>query len=284
MISSPFLSSNAIAIEAGGERISIQPDFDLSGELRGPMILNLAELSEDSPSYTKLNEETGLLRMPSMIGKYAQAYADLSDDIFKKSNGTEKVVVVDLRNNKGGLLYYQPLLRWFSQQEISDAIKNTYTSSTTKKSYLSDSLRWGILASDRDNWQDPVVKSKVVDLANRLMTAEHVNLDSEVTHRSSGNGILAERTFDPTKNSKKPIILLLINNGCASNCEALAGILGQFPNVLVAGTNSYGVGEFGAVGDILLPHSRIRFRIATSYNKNFQDGRSFEGYGAKPAS
>ena len=48
---------------------------------------------------------------------------------------------------------------------------------------------------------------------------------------------------------------------------------------MIAGENTFGVGQFIQPGYLILPHSRLPFRIAMGMSDDYGDGRSFDGYG-----
>jgi C-terminal processing protease CtpA/Prc len=77
----------------------------------------------------------------------------------------------------------------------------------------------------------------------------------------------------------KPRLLVLVDNGCGSDCEYVAYVLAASPGSVIAGENTFGVGQFIQPGYLSLPHSHLEFRIAMGMSDNYGDGRSFDGYG-----
>lgn len=280
-ISYPSKRGTAVAVVAGGKRISLVEDFDPKGAVRENLVLELSELKKDTAAYRRVDADIGILRLPSMVAAHATAYENLKKSIFSLSDGQEKVVIIDVRQNGGGGLYFEPLLRWFSPQELLGARAGIIRRTTTKYSFLEPALSWGYLAR-AGHLDEPVNAARLRETVDILLQESSFSMEPEFEVNDSGQGMSAVRTFDPAQSPTKPIMLLLIDNGCASNCEALFGLLSRFPNVLIAGVNSYGVGEFGSVGDILLPRTKVGFRIATNHNEIYSDGRSFDGYGGKP--
>jgi C-terminal processing protease CtpA/Prc len=76
-----------------------------------------------------------------------------------------------------------------------------------------------------------------------------------------------------------PRVLVLVDNGCGSDCELMAATLGKLPEATVAGQNTYGVAQFIQPGYSVLPNTRLPFRIALGTADAYGDGRSFDGYG-----
>jgi len=55
--------------------------------------------------------------------------------------------------------------------------------------------------------------------------------------------------------------------------------LASLPDTVVAGTNTFGVGQFVQPGYSVLPHTGLRYRIALGRSNFYGDNRSFDGYG-----
>ena len=77
----------------------------------------------------------------------------------------------------------------------------------------------------------------------------------------------------------KPRLLVLVDNECGSDCEFLTAILAAEKGSVVAGENTFGVGQFIQPGYFILPNTRIKFRIALGMSDVYGDGRSLDGYG-----
>ena len=77
----------------------------------------------------------------------------------------------------------------------------------------------------------------------------------------------------------KPRLMLLVDSGCASDCEYMTYVLAAEPGTVVVGESTCGVGQFIQPGYFILPHSRLKFRIALGMSDIYGDGRSFDGYG-----
>ncbi len=91
---------------------------------------------------------------------------------------------------------------------------------------------------------------------------------------------LPESAFDQSK-IFSPDLLVLVDRACASACETTLQVLENIPGRVLVGENTYGAVEFGDVGRLLLPHSRIVVSLATM-NVKFRDGRRVEKSGYAP--
>ncbi|RYZ88693.1 MAG: hypothetical protein EOP06_10525, partial [Proteobacteria bacterium] len=280
VISYPPSRGEVVAVVAGGERIKVKIASNTDNPKRKGDILDLAGLNADAPSYRRAKSTIGILRMPTMTPEHATGYTTLTNSISSLSDGREKVVIVDLRNNGGGSLFIGPLLRWFSQMELLNARSKIVRRVTSKVSALGNALTYGYLAR-QGHLDEPVNAEQFKEVAESILSTRRYSL-KPTFEVAEGTGMEAERKFDLRKEPAKPIFLVLVDNGCGSNCEAIFGLLSGFPNVITAGTFTYGVGEFGNVGDILLPRTKVGFRIATNHNEIYADGRSFDSYGGKP--
>jgi C-terminal processing protease CtpA/Prc len=77
----------------------------------------------------------------------------------------------------------------------------------------------------------------------------------------------------------RPLILVLIDARCASDGEFLACLLAAQGCCVLAGANSAGVAQFAQPGRLVLPHTRLAFRMATAVADIYGDNRRFDGRG-----
>ncbi len=77
----------------------------------------------------------------------------------------------------------------------------------------------------------------------------------------------------------KPRLLVLVDNECGSDCEFMAYLLAAESGSVIAGENTFGVGQFIQPGYFILPHTRLQFRLALGMSDFYGDGRSVDGYG-----
>jgi C-terminal processing protease CtpA/Prc len=74
-------------------------------------------------------------------------------------------------------------------------------------------------------------------------------------------------------------VLVLVDNGCGSDCEYMTYVLAGVPEAVIAGVNTYGVGQFIQPGYSVLPNTRVGFSIALGTADEYGDGRSYDGHG-----
>jgi hypothetical protein len=221
--------------------------------------------------------------MPTMSAQFAQGYADLARDIFKLSDGKEKVVILDVRHNGGGAFYGNHLARWYKPDELGGLFSRLIFRSTVKVSYLTPSIGWGG-QMDAGIFENPspenlkAMQSLIDDLMEPVVAEEPV---LEVYEGDATAGIWKDG-FDLSQDVSRPILLVVTDDRCGSNCESVVGIASALPNAIIAGVSTVGVGEFGSVGTFLLPHSGVPFQVSTNHLEIFRDGRSFESYGLPP--
>lgn len=268
----------------GPQTIRLIPDYDPTGKERMKAVLALAQTPKDAPSYRRVSPEVGYLRMPTMTATHEVEYRKLESDIGRLSDGREKVLIVDARQNGGGSLFLKTLMRWFDPKTMMQNASRIIYRQTNKQSCFANTLGWGYLAGS-GTMDHPELVKDFAEFAQTLVDAPDALCKTEFATKEVPKGqrlVLVNRRFDAKAPRQTPIVLLVIDHGCGSNCEALTGVLASYPQTLIAGVNTFGVGEFGGVGDVMLPRTRTRFRIATNYNEIYEDGRSFEGYGIKP--
>lgn len=56
-------------------------------------------------------------------------------------------------------------------------------------------------------------------------------------------------------------------------------LLASLPETLVAGVNTFGIGQFTQPGVSVLPHSGLLYRMALGSSDMYGDDRSVDGYG-----
>ena len=86
--------------------------------------------------------------------------------------------------------------------------------------------------------------------------------------------------FNSERGYNKPIFIL-IDGGCCSSGESTVDAFESNPLAIKVGKNTSGMKQFGDVGIILLPHSKIQVQIPTHYNE-YTDKRFIEKIGLKP--
>ena len=86
-----------------------------------------------------------------------------------------------------------------------------------------------------------------------------------------------QHKFSPQANDIR--IIALVNSRCGSDCELFTAQLASLRETIVAGENTYGVGQFIQPGYSVLPSTGLEYRIALGRSDMYGDNRSFDGYG-----
>jgi C-terminal processing protease CtpA/Prc len=93
-----------------------------------------------------------------------------------------------------------------------------------------------------------------------------------------------ERLPEPELDESKifqPEVYILADRGCASACETTMQVLEKLPRRILVGENTFGAVEYGDVGRVILPHSRVSVTLSTM-SVQFRDGRRVEKTGYAP--
>jgi C-terminal processing protease CtpA/Prc len=195
-----------------------------------------------------------------------------------KTAGHEQVLIVDLRGNDGGDAPVEAMARWLDLASVRPAFK---FERRQPKSCLYDALRWGYTQVTIQNLKPPISDALRGNLQRSLdglfaKSPEGCPMRMEV-ERSDWNYRKHRYPTDPVRG--RPRLLVLVDEGCGSDCEYMAYVLAANPGSVIAGQNTYGVGQFIQPGYFILPNSRVKFRIALGMSDDYGDGRSFDGYG-----
>lgn len=91
---------------------------------------------------------------------------------------------------------------------------------------------------------------------------------------------LPDRSVDQREIFKEKIYVL-IDRECISSCETTLQALESLPGRVLIGESTKGAVEFGEVGKVVLPHSRVVVSLSTM-SVHFRDGRKIEKVGYKP--
>jgi hypothetical protein len=232
---------------------------------------------EESPAYRALADGIGYLRLPTFSKQNGERLRALLPGL-PETAGHEKVLIVDLRGNDGGDAPIEAIARWVDLQSVRPAFK---FERHQPKSCLYDALRWGYTQVTTQNLKPPISEA--------LRRSLQAQLDGLFAPSPEGCPARMEDERSPWNYTKhrypsepapgKPRILVLVDNFCGSDCEYLTYVLAANPGSVIAGQNTFGVGQFIQPGYFILPHSRVKFRIALGMSDNYGDGRSFDGYG-----
>lgn len=275
----PSSFGTAKSAVCGGQTIAATPFWNpYSGSPRQPLAQSVAAFSDGRKGlaiYNTVAPGIGYLRLA--------AFSDAGDEALTKllptlpaSAGHEKLLIVDLRGNDGGNAPLEQLSRWIPVKQIAGQ-----PTQVGKRSCLYPGL-WFNLGQVLALGVKPPVSADF----HRVMTAYARGLDApsstncpvsfETTH---GTWHYTEHHFARHWQGKRPRLLVLVDDRCASDCEYMTWMLAQLPGTVIAGSNTFGVTGFTQPGFLLLPHTRIAFQLATSRTDDYGDGRSENGYG-----
>ena len=111
---------------------------------------------------------------------------------------------------------------------------------------------------------------------------EYVATDKEKYWQRGRNIVSSEDELAPIRlvKAKKPIYILQDTN-CASSCESTIDFFEYVKPMKRVGENTGGFIHFGNLGFFILPYSRMRVEIASTYNE-YRDGRFVEVSGISP--
>jgi hypothetical protein len=230
----------------------------------------------ERPTIRLLSPEVAYARLLTMT---AANYARVEQDrqAWPRPTGRERALVVDLRGNFGNAsqLGLYALRDWVPPARLP--AKDPLTIEVTA-SCLTAPLAWERDRSFLDG--APPDASTRAWLQGELdaLGAPAPPGCPRVVHAShaAGPGYRAHRLQERAPGLR---IVALVDNGCASDCEALVAELASLPETIVVGVNTAGVGQFVQPGNALLPHTGLPFRIALGQSDVYGDGRSFDGHG-----
>jgi C-terminal processing protease CtpA/Prc len=184
------------------------------------------------------------------------------------------VVIVDLRDKDGGSFGFglQLLKGWIDEVRMApwEGFGKQLTSSC-----LYAPLRWnGQMALSPKMLPDQrLFLQSILDQMARSYPPDCPRTVETTAPRRK----YSEHHFAPKPGSLR--IVALVNSGCGSDCELLAAEMASLPETIVAGTNTFGVGQFIQPGYSVLPHTGLRYRIALRSSNFYGDRRSFDGFG-----
>jgi len=141
-------------------------------------------------------------------------------------------------------------------------------------------LRWGYSQVTSNGLKPPISdfrRSRLQAALDDLFHDDTPGCPAKFVDHASGWTYLQHQY--PSHPAGRTRLLALVNDWCASDCEAAAMLIGAVPGGVIAGVNTYGVGQFIQPGYFVLPNTRLPFRIALGTSDAFGDGRSFDGYG-----
>jgi hypothetical protein len=225
----------------------------------------------DPPRIEKLGDGVVYVRLPTFL---AANYEDLSRNNWPHRESGDRILIVDLRNNDGGSAGYgkQVLEGWIDQSRM---VPWDQFGKQLIASCLYAPLRWNaqMVFSPK---LFPGQKTFLQDLLDQIGRSYQAGCPRTVDVTEPRWTYSAHR-FAPKPGNLR--IIALVNSKCGSDCELLTAELASLPETIVAGVNTFGVGQFIQPGYSVLPHTGLHYRIALGMSNFYGDNRSYDGYG-----
>lgn len=277
----PSSLGTAEGLTCGDQRITLTPFWNPYTALAKPApatSASVAGLSGGQHGLSVYNTPAlgiGYLRLATFNDAGDEALAQLLPHL-PESAGHEKLLIVDLRGNDGGGAPVDSLARWIPLKQLDGRLTRV-----SKRSCLYSGLWFNL--------------GQVLSLGTRHASAKDMHeMESSYAHgigapatmhcpvsfpTSAGKWTYAQHHFVRAWHGRRPRLLVLVDQGCGSDCEFMTWLLAQLPGTVIAGRNTVGVIGFTQPGFLLLPHTHIAFQLATSRSDGYGDGRSEDGYG-----
>jgi Peptidase family S41 len=230
------------------------------------------------PSYATLAPGIGYLRLPTFDDANDRALQQVMVSLPADAKAAH-AIVFDLRGNAGSNAPVDLMTEWFSKHDLDRA--GTITEIGTR-SCVETGLTFGLAQQLAAGLHAPLtkdVKSMLQPLLDGL--AAPVAGCAVQPQRIEGAWRLMAHRFPPAdavpQGQPRPIVV--VDGGCAADCEYLAMVLAAMPGSVLVGASTYGDIGFAKPGYFVLPHSRVPFRLALGRTDAYGDGRSTDGYG-----
>ena len=253
------------AVRCGEDWIALQP----VGERRNNLPSILRELwretlARDRPRIERIGRGVAYVRLPTFDSRH---YTGISRESLAHREPSDRVLIVDLRNNGGGGMGYglDVLNGWVDPSRL---IPFDRIGSEINSSCLYAALKWA--------YPDASGKAQMQELLDRMAQPYPPGCPRSVDMLPSRWTYL-QHHFDPKPGDMR--IIALVNSGCGSDCELMTEELASLPETLVIGANTYGVCQMIQPGYSVLPHTGLHYRVALGRNDPYGDSRSVDGYG-----
>lgn len=240
-------------------------------------ILGMSKQAKDLPFLRHLTPEVAYLRLPSFTKASAEVI-ERERSSWDNPTGKERALIVDLRGNEGGDAAFQTLAGWIALDELKD---NLGFDKSTGASCLYPALRWGYSSISSFGLEPPLtdaMRTRMQSEFDALFTKDDPSCPAKfVVERAKKNFRDHARSQRPR--ARKPRLMLVVDEGCGSDCEFMVGTLAKLPETIIVGTNTYGVMQYIQPGYSVLPNTRLPFRFALGTSDSYGDNRSLDGYG-----
>lgn len=273
----PSLLRDIASAYCGDQWIATTDPEELERRDLKESILGMSKQAKDQPFLRHLTPEVAYLRLPSFTKVNSEIIARERAS-WDKATGKERSLIVDLRANDGGDAAFEALDGFVSLDEIK---ANVSFDKTTGASCLYPALRWGYGSLSSWGLEPPLtdgMRARLQSSHDELFTKDDPSCPQKfVVERAKKNFRDHARLQRPR--AGKPRVMLVVDEGCSSDCEFMVGTLAKLPETVIVGANTYGVMQFIQPGYSVLPNTRLPFRIALGTSDPYGDNRSLDGYG-----
>ena len=265
-----------VAARCGERRIATTPPKRLEGEALTSSILDLSRQPKDRPFLRHLSERVAYLRLPSFVKANSEIIARERAS-WEKPNGKEQALIVDLRGNDGGDAAFEALEGWVAGDDIK--VNRRFTK-RAGASCLFPALRWGYAASSSWGLKPPLSDSMRKDFQSSvdvLFQPDDPACPAKFEEHRAARNYREPRAVRPRKG--KPLVMVVVDHECGSDCELMTMTLGKLPEAVVVGVNTAGVMQYIQPGFSVLPNTRLPYRVALGTSDAYGDNRSTDGIG-----
>ncbi len=227
---------------------------------------NYSDNDSDKLEYKQLNDSTTYIRIPSFSGDIT---AQL-DSFYKRVDlkiQSKPYLMIDVRNNGGGSdNNVLPLLKYIYTKPFVSDIVDLYVTRDNLKIW---DLWYKNISRDTINYNKEY-QTEFLEEINRMKKAP---LNSFL-QRGSGDTIKMDTILAYPKK-----IAIIMNQYCASSCEALLFCAKESDKTILVGENSGGYVGYGEVGSVNTPcYNFTLYCTKTRYRKQ----QAFEATGIPP--
>lgn len=265
------------AVRCDGAWISVAPPAEPAAGERVAASLALSGQTTDRPALRHLGSEIAYLRLPTFSKTNAETILRERSS-WDKPNGRERALIVNLRGNDGGDAMFPALEGWVSKEDI---VASARFDRRVGASCLYPALRWGYTSASSFGLAsplEPAMRDELQSSLDALAGDDDPRCPAKFLDQHAPKPLRDPRPA-PTPRRGKPLLVVLVDERCASDCEHMTATLAKLPEAVLVGTSTFGVAQFIQPGYSVLPNTRLPFRIALGTSDMYGDDRSVDGHG-----
>jgi len=274
------------SLQCGAQTVALTPAWPPSAlpvspetqQARRDVIFALSGATADEPDFKLLEPAIAYIRLPTFSKANSQLIEQRMGS-WPTPTGSEKTLIVDLRNNGGGDANLETVARWIEVKRMNRAMA---THRHQGASCLYHALRWGYVTSSSQGLKPPVSASMTRSLQTSmddLFKPSAAGCPRAFDDSNSEWDYRQHKMLAPGPVAGHRRVMVLVNNGTGSDGEYMLELLASLPEAVVVGINTFGVAQYIQPGYSVLPHTRLPFRVALGTSDGYGDNRSFDGYG-----